>query len=383
MTTIKKKTLINLGKKMIYLNIIISLAFVLSCNKSDTVTETAPSNLSVNVTVLGADDTDPNGDGSGTVQVTASADNATRYAFRFDNGDLQESPSGSTEYTFTKNGTNSYTIVAWAYSASGAFINETVNIEVFKSDQAFTTLLFSDEFDYEGTPNPEKWHHQVIPPNNGSWNNGELQHYTDRIDNSFVSDGTLKIKAIEEEYTTGGSTKSYTSARLNSKFAFTYGRVEVKAKLPSKAGTWPAIWTLGANIDETGNYFGDQYGSVGWPASGEIDIMEQTGANKTSTITHFHWGDTNTQEYKNTGTVTQVPNTSEEFHTYSLEWDSSTMKVSIDDEVVFELPNSTDKPYNHPQYLLLNLAMGGSLGGTVPENFGDAVFEVDYVRIYQ
>src|SRR5690606_28669173 len=121
-------------------------------------------------------------------------------------------------------------------------------------------LVFFDEFEKEGSPEEEKWHHQVIPPNNGSWHNDELQHYTARPENSFVSEGTLKIKAIKEQYSYGNSTKSYTSARLNSKFAFTFGRVEVRAKLPSAAGTWPAIWTLGANCNETGGVFGGQYG---------------------------------------------------------------------------------------------------------------------------
>ena len=82
------------------------------------------------------------------------------------------------------------------------------------------TLIWSDEFDYEGSPNIDKWHHQTIPPNNGSWWNDELQHYTDRLENSYVDNGTLKIKALKEQYEIDGSSKSYTSARLNSKFSF-------------------------------------------------------------------------------------------------------------------------------------------------------------------
>ena len=142
------------------------------------------------------------------------------------------------------------------------------------------TLIWNDEFDYEGSPDTVKWHHQTIAPNNGSWWNGELQHYTDRSENSYVNNGTLKIKAKKEQYEVDNSSKSYTSARLNSKFSFRYGRIDVRAKLPKGAGTWPAIWTLGANINEIGNYFGDQFGNVGWPACGEIDIMEQNGWNK-------------------------------------------------------------------------------------------------------
>ncbi|HET8737916.1 MAG TPA: glycoside hydrolase family 16 protein [Pricia sp.] len=369
---------------MSYLHtVFILVAFVLSCSSEDTEPTTMPSDLTLDITLVGADDAHPNGNGSGTVQVSASAKNAVRYAFRFENGDLQENASGSIEHKFPKEGTHSYTLAVWAYSQSGEFITKTERIEVFKSDADFATLVFSDEFGYEGSPDTKKWHHQVIPPDNGSWHNNELQHYTDRTDNSFVSDGTLKIVALEEQYTAEGSTKSYTSARLNSKFAFTYGRVEVRAKLPGKAGTWPAIWTLGANSGETGNYFGDQYGSVGWPGCGEIDIMEQNGWDKNSIITHFHWGDTNTGEYKNTGTTTPIATASNSFHLYAMEWDSESIKVFVDKEQVVELPNTSDKPYSDPQYLLLNVAMGGSLGGDIPENFSEDTFEIDYVRIYQ
>lgn len=118
-----------------------------------------------------------------------------------------------------------------------------MTVDVYRSNDTFKSLVFSDEFEAEGSLDDEKWFHQIISPNNGSWSNGELQHYTDRPDNSFVREETLKIKAIKKNYTFGESTKSYTSVKLNSNFVFTYGRVEVRAKLPSKAGTWPSKWT--------------------------------------------------------------------------------------------------------------------------------------------
>ena len=370
--------------KMQYINIaMITLVLVLSCSTSETESTDQPSNLEVNISVIGATESNPNGDGSGLIKITATAANAVRYAFRVDNGDLQDSNSGTIEYTSTQEGTNNHTIVVWAYSETGEFINSTHTIDVYKSDEIYTNLVFSDEFDYEGNPDEEKWHYQVIPPDNGSWHNGELQHYTDREENSFVSDGTLKIVAKKEEYTTGGSTKQYTSARLNSKFAFTYGRVEVRAKLPSVAGTWPAIWTLGADSNEVGNYFGDQYGNAGWPDSGEIDIMEQTGGDKNSVITHFHWGDKTSGEYKNDGGTLPIEDASGTFHVFSMVWDRDSIKVYVDDQLNFELPNDSNKPFNHPHYLLLNLAMGGSLGGDVPESFTEGTFEIDYVRVHQ
>lgn len=379
-----KNNLDDVLKKMNFIHITCFLLFLpIACSSGDAAPNTAVTNLTVEVTLVGADDQNPNGDGSGVVKVTATANNATRYAFRFDNGDLQDSSSGTMEHVFSEVGTNTYNIVAWAYSDTGDFVNETVNITVFKSDELFTKLVFFDEFENEGSPDAEKWHHQVIPVDNGSWANGELQHYTDRIQNSVVSDGTLKINSIKEQFTTGGTTKEYTSARLNSKFVFTYGRVEVRAKLAKEQGTWPAIWTLGANIDEIGNYFGDQYGSVGWPACGEIDILEQTGWDKNTVISHFHWGDRNTNEYKNEGCTTAISNASSEFHIYSMEWTSDGIKTFLDDKLIYELPNSSDKPYDHPHYLLLNLAMGGNLGGEVGADFMEDTFEIDYVRIYQ
>jgi len=362
---------------------LMALTLVLSCSSGDNDTNDSPSALDLNITLIGSSDSNPNGDGSGRVQVMAAAENAVRYAFRFENGDQIDSPSGTMEYTFTQTGTHSYSIVAWAYSENGSFTTETLTVEVFKSDEQFTTLVFEDEFEYEGAPNPEKWHHQTIPPDNGNWHNGELQHYTERPENSSVADGTLKINVFKEQFTISGSTKEYTSARLNAKFAFTYGRVEVRAKLPESGGTWPAIWTLGVDVNETGNYFGDQFGAVGWPLSGEIDIMEQTGGDKNSIISHFHWGDLNTEEYKNEGGTAPVSNASSEYHVYVMEWTADSIKTFVDDTMVYELTNSENKPFNHDHYLILNVAMGGNLGGEVPESFSQDTFEIDYVRIYQ
>jgi len=109
-------------------------------------------------------------------------------------------------------------------------------------------LVWSDEFESEGAINSENWFQQTQLPNGLSWYNGELQHYTDRIENSFVEGGVLKIAAIKEPFTDQGQTKEYTSARLNSKITYKYGRIEIRAKLPFGQGTWPAIWTLGKNI---------------------------------------------------------------------------------------------------------------------------------------
>ena len=244
-------------------------------------------------------------------------------------------------------------------------------------------LIWSDEFDYQGRPDNSKWYHQTFAPNGGSWFNGELQHYVDKENTTYVSNGTLKIIARKETYTTQNTTKEYTSARLNSKFDFKYGRIDVRAKLPSGAGTWPAIWTLGSNINEAGNYFGDSRGSVGWPACGEIDIMEQNGWDKTRSYGYFHWANTQTGEYQTQGTSTFIADSASEFHLYSLIWDETKMQIILDNQVFIELPNEVSNPFDNPHYLLLNIAIGGNLGGEVPANFPNQVMEVDYVRIYQ
>ena len=130
-------------------------------------------------------------------------------------------------------------------------------------DVIYNDLVWSDEFDNNGAIDTNNWFHQTQLPAGGSWFNGEVQHYTNRIENSYVDNGFLNIVAIKENFTDQGETKEYTSARLNSKFAFTYGRVDVRAKLPEGDGTWPAIWTLGKNINEAGAYWQTQgFGSV-------------------------------------------------------------------------------------------------------------------------
>ena len=199
----------------------------------------------------------------------------------------------------------------------------------------------------------------------------------------MVSDGTLKIIAKREDYTYGGMSKEFTSARLNAKFDFTYGKVEVRAKLPAAAGTWPAIWTLGSNIDEKGNYFGDSKGSVGWPHCGEIDIMEQYGSNKNETLGTFHWHDTGTNAYASYGLKKAIPKLTEDFHNYVLVWDADRIDIYVDQTLVVRMNNAENVTFDNPHYLLLNVAMGGSLGGPVPTSFEQDQMEIDYVRIYQ
>lgn len=245
----------------------------------------------------------------------------------------------------------------------------------------FNQLVWADEFDGNGPIDPTKWHHQTQLPNGGSWFNNERQHYTNRVDNSYVEDGFLHIVAKRENFTDQGETKSFTSARLNSKFAFTYGRVEARAKLPFGQGTWPAIWMLGKNVNEPGGYWASTYGNTGWPACGEIDIMEHWGNNQNFVQSALHTPSSFGATENHGGTFAEdVSNT---FHVYALEWTPEEMRFSIDGAVYYTYaPNSQNSatwPFDADQYLLLNVAIQGQ----VASNFTQSPMVIDYIRVYQ
>ncbi len=243
-------------------------------------------------------------------------------------------------------------------------------------------LIWSDEFDGSGAVNNLKWHHQTQLPNGTSWYNGEVQHYTNRQVNSNQANGVLNLTAKKEVYTNQGQTKQYTSARLNSKFAFKYGKVEVRAKLASGAGTWPAIWMLGKNIIEPGAFWSSTFGTTSWPACGEIDIMEHWGNNQNYVQSAMHtpssFGST-----VNFGGQT-VANASTQFHTYVMEWSANSIIFSVDNVVHYvynpAVKNASTWPFNSEQYLLLNIAIEPSIIST---SFVQTTMEIDYVRVYQ
>jgi hypothetical protein len=231
----------------------------------------------------------------------------------------------------------------------------------------FDDLVWSDEFDVDGAPNPANWTYDIGTGSNG-WGNGELQSYTDNAENVIVEDGILKITAIADG--NGG----YTSARIKTEGLqeFTYGKIECRAKLPAAQGTWPAIWMLGANFSQ-----------VGWPETGEIDIMEQKGqlAQKTKISGTLHYPEVSPGA-GNTAEV-DVSNTSTEFHNYAVEWTEESIRFLVDDEPYHSVQNSTDLPFNADFFMILNVAMGGSLGGTVDPAFTQDTMEIDYIRVYQ
>lgn len=248
-------------------------------------------------------------------------------------------------------------------------------------EPVYDNLVWYDEFDGTGEIDGTKWFHQTKLIAGNSWANGEVQHYTNREANSYMDNGTLKIKAIKETYSDQGVSKSYTSARLNSKFSFKYGRVEVRAKLPSVAGTWPAIWLLGKNINEDGAYWDNEgFGTTSWPWCGEIDIMEPNVA-KTEILGTWHWDNGGGYQFNSKSVVTNNTDTSQNFYNYILEWNPDSMKIYMNNILINEMPTVT--PFDEEFFILLNVAMGGSLGGNIDNGFTNDIMEIDYVRIYQ
>ena len=233
-------------------------------------------------------------------------------------------------------------------------------------------LLWSDEFLKDGRPNPEIWGYDT-----GNVANNEKQFYpVDRPENARVEGGKLIIEARKD----GFEGHEITSARLvtRGKKEIQYGRIEVRAKVPPGRGTWPAIWMLGTNIKE-----------VGWPACGEIDMMEFVGYDADRLHFNIHTKAFNHVMKTNKGTSIDAPNASRDFHTYTLDWSATRMDWYLDGKRVFAYQKpagatADEWPFDAPQYLLLNLAIGGDWGGA--KGIDDAIFpsrfEVDYVRVY-
>lgn len=248
------------------------------------------------------------------------------------------------------------------------------NVKKGKKSVNKYTLVWSDEFNYKGLPDSTKWSYEV---GGHGWGNNELQYYTEAdTSNVFVRDGKLFITARKVDV--GG--KRFSSARLvtKGKAEWTYGKIEINAKLPPGRGLWPASWMLGSNINE-----------VGWPESGEIDIMEHVGFSRDSIFGTVHTTAYNHLKGTQKGTTAPIKNPYSQFHTYSIEWTPEKIDFMLDHQVYYTVSNehktNAEWPFDHPFYLLLNIAVGGNLGGMkgVDELVFPAVMEVDYVRVYQ
>ena len=232
-------------------------------------------------------------------------------------------------------------------------------------------LVWCDEFEEDGRPAAAKWRYET---GGGGWGNQEKQTYTRKRQNARVEEGHLIIEVRKE-----GS--SYTSARLNSEVSWTYGRFEIRAKLPSGRGTWPAIWMLASQ---------DRYGAQYWPHNGEIDIMEHVGYEPGVVHASIHTEAFNHTENTQRTSEVRVPDAPSEFKVYAMEWTPEEIRAFVDGERYFTFKNRAsytwrEWPFDQDFHLLLNIAVGGTWGGA--EGIDPSIFPqqmvVDYVRVYQ
>ncbi|MEZ5072506.1 MAG: glycoside hydrolase family 16 protein [Bacteroidales bacterium] len=253
-------------------------------------------------------------------------------------------------------------------------------------------LVWSDEFEYTGKPDPAKWTYDL-----GFIANQEKQYYTDHLENARVENGCLVLEARREniankdhgnpdlmntwaEYKATIDTARYTSARIKTEdlAEWQYGRIEVRAKLPAGRGMWPAIWMLSESRE-----------TVGWPECGEIDIMEHVGYDPDTIHGTIHTKAYNHMIGTQKGKTIFIEEPYDQFHVYSIEWTPEKIDFLLDGIVYNHIQNehltTAEWPFDQKFYLILNLAVGGSWGGA--KGVDDSVFParmlVDYVRVYQ
>jgi beta-glucanase (GH16 family) len=275
-----------------------------------------------------------------------------------------------------------------------------------QASRAGWTLVWSDEFNGpDGSlPDPKKWTYDIGVDGNG-WGNNELEYYTNSPHNVSIRNGMLVITAVKERYTgpdaardtlprgqasnspgqpraTREVTRDYTSARIKTQglFAETYGRFEARIKIPRGQGMWPAFWMLGADIDKRG-----------WPGCGEIDIMENIGKEPSKVHGSVHGpgpSGSGTDDMTATYTLPGQQRFSDAFHVFAIEWEPKVIRFYVDNHLYETatpagLPHGTGWVFDHPFFLLLNLAVGGDWPGSPNESthFPERML-VDYVRVY-
>ena len=379
-------------KAYLFFVFVFTISSIISCSggddsgSPDNNQQIIPTNLEVNITVQGQDSQNPNGDGSGVFYGTATAVDADYYTFKIGNG-AESEPSQSGDFTYTKTGSGIEQFPFYVYAYSNSIdededdprIENITNLSILVEDGGNSgsgnndVLVWSDEFDGTGSIDSSKW---TAETGGGGWGNQEEQIYTSSSNNLRKEAGILKIKVQK------GSNGGFTSARIKTqdKFEFQYARVDIRAKLPSVQGSWPALWMLGANWPEPG---------VGWPRCGEIDIMEQF-ENKNIITSTIHWFDEDNVDINGTGQASYggdvVNTTSDEFHVYSLDWRQNVIRFYLDGNEFFSTSNNNSLPFNQDFFLIFNVAMGGTNGGDIDPNLQEGyvdAMEVDYVRVYQ
>ena len=325
----------------------------------------------------------------GEVSVTTTSNHTAYFEFRpGDRDSIQKSTSGKFTYTYSATGT--YTYGVRAYTSTGRYREHVGRVSVIIEEATSSvptekgystplkydgyTLLWQDEFNGSSL-NTTYWNYEIGDgcPDLCGWGNEELQYY--QRENTTVENGLLTIVAREE---TAGN-KSYTSSRLTTKdkFEFRYGRVDIRARLPKGQGIWPALWMLGANIDQ-----------VSWPACGEIDIMELTGGDNGKDATVHgtaHWDDQGHKEYGQEKKLSEgIFN--DEFHVFSIIWTNTSIRWLLDD-VQYNIMDTTPAALSEFQrdfFLIFNVAVGGNWPGSpnASTSFPQKMV-VDYIRVFQ
>jgi len=337
-----------------------------------------PSNLSVNVIV--SEDVD------GLVQVLANAENAVRYELYLDSSadPVLSNDSGVFEYTFEVTG--NHTLEIRAYGTSGRFVKELRQVIIdlrrevsledgYKSPQSYSgfQMVWNDEFDGSQI-NSSYWGFDLGDgcPNCG-WGNGELQYY--KKENAWVKDGTLCIEARKESY----AGKTYTSSRLKTQGfkSFLYGRIDIRALLPEGQGMWPALWMLG-----------DNFITEGWPACGEIDIMEMIGGGGRENTAYgtLHWDNEGDHASSGGSTTLNSGTLADEYHVFSIIWDEIEIKWLLNNVEYYKLDITPAhmSEFHNKFFFIFNLAVGGNWPGDPnTTTIFPQTMKVDYVRVFQ
>ena len=345
--------------KYILMGLVLSFC-IASCSKSNSgggstsSSSTAPSNVSVTAVATT--------DSSGNATITVKATNASSYIIDYGDDSVKAINSSTISLTHKYPATGTYTINVTANSNSGLTATGSASVVIAKK----LTLLWSDEFNIDGPPNPANWSYNL--GNNNGWGNNELENYTSNAENAYVQGGYLNITAIKEN----SNGFAYSSARIvtENKVAFKYGTVLMRAMLPTGGGTWPALWMLGAD-----------YATNPWPACGEMDIMEEIGNNPGVIYGTLHYPGHSGANGNGATTKTTSPNTT--FHVYGLQWSPLQVQITVDGVVYQTVQNNSSLPFNANFFFIFNVAMGGDFGGTVDPNFTSSTMQVDYVRVYQ
>ena len=293
-------------------------------------------------------------------------------------GDPTDTRQDNLEFTVQLSNPKACTI--GTSSAKGIIITEN-GANFTTSNTGYTTpstytgmnLVWQDEFSGSALDG-NFWNYES--GNNNGWGNNELEYYTNSSKNAFVSNGNLIIEARKESI----GRFNYSSARITTanKKPFTYGRVDIRAKLPKGKGIWPALWMLGTNIT-----------TVGWPASGEIDIMELLGHEITKSYGTLHYGASSAMHgQKGSSYVLSTSNFYDQFHVFSMDWKQDQIKLFVDDNLFLTVNKadlaSSPYPFNAPFFFILNVAVGGNWPGNpdATTTFPQRMI-VDYIRVFQ